>query len=75
MHAGIEGILISKISQKANLSYNAVVENCKKLIDADLVKSVRNKRNYVFMITEKGIKLLREFQKFQDMIKEVNIRY
>ena len=43
MNAGIEGILISKISQNANLSYNAVRESCQKLIDTDLIKSVEAK--------------------------------
>ncbi|TLX71397.1 MAG: transcriptional regulator [Thaumarchaeota archaeon] len=75
MHAGIEGILISKISQNANLSYNTVRKSCQKLIDADLIKSVRSKRSYIFIITEKGIKFFHEFQKFQDTIMEINIRY
>jgi predicted transcriptional regulator len=75
MNAGVEGILISKLSQKANLSYNAAMENCQKLIDADIIKSVRNKRNYIFIITEKGIRFFHEIQKFQDTLNKINIRY
>jgi len=75
LDAGLEGILVSEISRKANLSYNAVIENCTKLIDAGLVRSFRNKRYYVFSITEKGIKFFKEFERFKDMIKELNIRF
>jgi predicted transcriptional regulator len=75
MNAGIEGILISKISQRANLSHTTAIENSRKLIDAGMIKSVRNKKNYIFIITEKGIKFFQEFQKFQDVVKEINIRY
>jgi predicted transcriptional regulator len=75
MDAGIEGILASGISRKANLSYNAVIQNCKELIRAGLIKSIRMERCYIFVITEKGIVFFQEFQKFQDAIKELNIRY
>jgi predicted transcriptional regulator len=75
MNAGIEGILLSKISQRANLSHTATIENSRKLINAGMIKPVKGKRNYIFIITEKGIKFFQEFQKFQDVVKEINIRY
>jgi predicted transcriptional regulator len=75
MNAGLEGILISRLSQKANLSHSTAMENCQKLIDADIIKSVRNKRSYVFKITEKGIKFFCEFQKFQDAINEITTKH
>ncbi len=75
MDAGIDGIPISKISQKANLSHNAVMNNCKKLIDVGMIETSRIKRKYIFAITEKGIKFFSELQKFQDIVREINIRY
>src|SRR5438132_12975043 len=75
MKAGIEGVKISNISQKANLSYNVAIENCRKLIDVNIIKSVRDKKNYIFIITEKGIRFFHEFQKFQDTMDEINFRY
>jgi predicted transcriptional regulator len=75
MDAGIDGIFISKISQKANLSYSTTISNCQKLINANLIRSVKNEKNHVFTITEKGIRFFKEFQKFHDYIKEINIRY
>lgn len=75
MEAGVNGILVSRVSQKANLSHNAVINNCQRLVDAGMVSTVRIKRKYIFTITEKGIKFLYELEKFQNAIKEINIRY
>ncbi len=75
IEAGLSGIAISRISQRANLSHSAVMYNCKRLIDAGMMETNRIKRKYIFIITEKGIKFFQELQKFQDMIREINIRY
>mgnify|MGYP003624025608 CR=1 FL=1 len=75
MGAGIEGTLITKISRYANLSHYASMESCQKLIDAGLIESTKIQKNIVYKITSKGINFLSEFQRFQDLIKEVNIRY
>src|SRR5574340_1729100 len=70
MDAGVNGILVSRVSQKANLSHNAVVNNCQRLVDAGMVSTSRIKRKYIFTITEKGIRFFYELEKFQDTIKE-----
>lgn len=75
MEAGIDGISVFKISQKANLSHSTVVDNCQRLTNVGIVKTNRIKRKYIFTITEKGIKFFYELEKFQDTIKEINIRY
>ena len=75
MNAGLEGILISEISRCANLSHRSVTANCQKLTDADMIRSVKNGRTRVYIITEKGIRFFREFQKFQDTVSELKIRY
>lgn len=75
MDAGINGVSVSKISQKANLSHGAVVDNCQKLTYVGMMETNRIKRKYIFIITEKGIKFFHELQKFQDMMREINIRY
>jgi predicted transcriptional regulator len=64
MDNGIEGAIVSEVSRKANLSYYATVENCQKLINASLVESTRTGRNYVYVITTKGIEFFRELKKF-----------
>ena len=75
MDGGIEGVIVSAISRKANLSHYAVLEKCQKLIDAGLVESMRADRNRLFRITEKGIRFFQEFQRFQGVVQGLNLRY
>ena len=75
MDNGIEGAIVSEISRKANLSYYTTVENCQKLINSSLVESARKGRNYVYVITTKGIEFFRELKKFQEITQEMNLRY
>lgn len=75
MEGGMEGVLISEVSRKANLSHFAALQNLRRLVHAGLVQSIRTERNSIFVITEKGIKFYREFQRFQAIAQELNIRY
>src|SRR6267143_7021817 len=75
MDYGVQGAIISTIARRANLSHYAVLDKCQKLIDAELVKSTKDNRNRIFIITEKGIKCFQEFQRFQILIQSVNLRY
>ena len=72
---GREGIIVSAISRKANLSHYAVLDKCEKLVEAGLVESVKNDRNRVFLITEKGILFFQEFKRFQGLVESMNLRY
>lgn len=73
--AGVKGIPVFRISQKANISHGVVVENCQRLTDAGMIETNKINRKYIFRITEKGIKFFHELQKFQDLAREINIRY
>jgi len=75
MDCGAQGAIISSISRRANLSHYAVLDKCKKLTDAGLIKSIKGNRNHIFIITEKGIRFFQEFQRFQILIQSVNLRY
>ena len=72
---GREGVIISVISRKANLSHYAVLDKCEKLVTAGLVDSVKNDRNRLFMITEKGLEFFQEFRRFQSLVESMNLRY
>jgi predicted transcriptional regulator len=72
---GAQGAIISSISRRANLSHYAVLEKCQKLIDAGLIKTDKDDRNRIFIITEKGIRFFQEFQRFQILIEPMNLRY
>jgi len=75
MDGGTQGVIVSAISRRANLSHYAVLDKCQKLIDAGLVDSMKDNRNRLFVITEKGIKFFQEFQKFQNLVQTMNLRY
>ncbi len=72
---GRGGVIVSAISRRANLSHYAVLSKCEKLVDAGLVESVRNDRNRVFLITEKGLQFFQEFNRFRELVKNLNLRY
>jgi len=75
MDGGTQGVIVSAISRRANLSHYAVLEKCQKLIDAGLVDSMKDNRNRLFVITEKGIRFFQEFQRFQNIVQMMNLRY
>ncbi len=75
MDGGREGVIISAISRKANLSHYAVLDKCEKLVTAGLVDSVKNDRNRLFMITEKGLEFFQEFRRFQNLVESMHLRY
>jgi len=74
-NGGREGIIVSAISRKANLSHYAVLDKCEKLVEAGLIESVKNDRNRVYLITEKGLKFFQEFKRFQGLVESMNLRY
>ena len=75
MDGGREGVIVSAISRRANLSHYAVLDKCEKLVTAGLVDSVKNDRNRLFMITEKGLQFFQEFRRFQNLVESMNLRY
>ena len=75
MDGGQSGVIVSAISRKANLSHYAVLDKCEKLINAGLMQSERKDRNRFFRITDKGLGFIQEFQKFQNLIESMNLRY
>jgi len=75
MNGGQQGVIVSAISRRANLSHYAVLDKCEKLINAGLVETKRDDRNRKFMITEKGLKFFDEFKNFQNLLDSMNLRY
>lgn len=75
MDGGSQGVIVSAISRRANLSHYAVLEKCQKLIDAGLLESLKDDRNRLYKVTEKGIRFFQEFQRFQNVMQGLNLRY
>jgi predicted transcriptional regulator len=74
-NGGQNGVIVSAISRKANLSHYAVLDKCDRLVNAGLMESQRNDRNRLFRITEKGLDFVKEFQRFQFLVESMNLRY
>jgi predicted transcriptional regulator len=74
MDCGRQGASISAISRRANLSHYAAIEKCQKLVDFELMESVIDKRNHIFIITEKGIQFFQKMQKFIEIVEGIKIR-
>jgi predicted transcriptional regulator len=51
---GQSGVIVSVISRIANVSHNSVNERYQKLVSAGLVRSVKDKKNHKYIITEDG---------------------
>ncbi len=75
MECGMQGIIISSIARRANLSHYTAMEKCQKLIDFGLMESRTDNKSRNFVITEKGIKFHHEIQKFLEIAQEIKIRY
>jgi predicted transcriptional regulator len=74
MEHGIQGTIISSIARASNLSHYTAVEKCQKLISFGLMESRKYKRGQIFTITEKGIQVFRELQRFEEYVKALKIR-
>jgi predicted transcriptional regulator len=71
---GIQGAKISEIARRANLSHYAVLERCQKFMDAELLRSISNRKNHVFIITEKGMLFGQQMEEFLALIESIGIR-
>ena len=75
LNGGQQGVIVSAISRRANLSHYAVLDKCEKLVEAGLVETKRDERNRKFSITEKGLQFFQEFITFRDLLESMNLRY
>jgi len=72
VQGGRDGVIISTIARKSNLSHNEVLKKSEKLLNAGLLESQRNNRNRKFTITEKGLLFFEEFQRYQNLMEPLN---
>tara|TARA_B110000014_G_scaffold52368_1_gene35060 strand:- start:1459 stop:1776 length:318 start_codon:yes stop_codon:yes gene_type:complete len=64
--AGTQGLIISRLTQKANLSHDRLVSLTDNLIGSGLITKIEYDGRNSYVITEKGIMFLSEYQKFYD---------
>lgn len=71
---GMQGVKISEIARRANLSHYAVLERCQKLLDAKLLRSISNRTNHIIIITEKGMMFEQQMEEFLALVESIGIR-
>ena len=64
--AGTQGLIISRLPQKANLSHDRLISLTEKLIGSGLITKLEYDGRNTYVITEKGLVVLSEYQKFYD---------
>ena len=64
--AGTEGIVITRIIQKSNLSHPRLQKLIQNLTGSELINKIECNGKFTFVITEKGRLFLEEYRKFSD---------
>ena len=72
---GREGVIVSVIGRKANLSHYPVLKKCDLLMAAELIVCTMINQNKVFTITEKGLRFVQEYENFKRLVESLNLRY
>ena len=65
--AGINGLTVTQIIQKSNLSHSRLQKLVCNLSSSGLVNKIQYEKKQTFVITEKGRLLLEEYKKFSDL--------
>ncbi|GIU71147.1 MAG: hypothetical protein KatS3mg003_0626 [Candidatus Nitrosocaldaceae archaeon] len=64
---GSQGINITQLLRKANLSYNRLSKLSRQLVTAGLIEEKNEDGKHVYLITEKGREYLSMYQRFEEM--------
>ncbi len=71
--AGREGIVITNLMQKSNLSHTRVNEFIEKLTGTGLMNKIEFDGKNTFIITEKGRLYLQEYKKYQNIAQSFGL--
>ena len=70
---GQEGVRVTELLQKSNLSHNRLKLHMSKLLGSGLINEIVVKKHQVFVLTEKGMLYLEEYKKFDDMARSFGL--
>ena len=73
--AGNQGVIISSLARRSNLSHYKLVARCKELMDAGLIESRNVEKSQVYIITEKGWNIFQQVQRFTGLVKSLGVRF
>ena len=65
-YAGVEGLAVTQIIRKSNLSHSRLQKLIKNLTGSGLINKIDYDKKSTFVITEKGRLFLDEYKKFSD---------
>ena len=66
-YAGIEGLAVTQIIRKSNLSHARLQKLIQNLTGSSLINKIEYDKKSTFVITEKGRLFLEEYKKFSDL--------
>lgn len=64
---GSQGINITQLLRKANISYNRLSRLSKQLVTAGLIEEKNEEGKHLYLITDKGRKYLSMYQQFEEL--------
>ena len=74
LEAGNQGVIISSLARRSNLSHYRVVARCKELLCAGLIESKTVEDRHVYIMTGKGRDIFQQIQRFVEMVKSLRVR-
>ncbi len=74
MESGRQGIIITTLARRSNLSHNMMVNRCQELINAGLIESRNVERGNAYIVTEKGIEFFHQAREFIEIAQELQVR-
>jgi len=69
-----DGVGITTLLRRANLSYSRLVKLLKDLIKAGLIIEIEKEKGNKYMISEKGIKFLEIYAQFEDFAQSFGLK-
>lgn len=64
---GSEGINITQLLRKANMSYNRLSQLSRQLITAGLIEEKNEDGKHLYLITQRGREYLDKYQRFKEI--------
>ena len=66
-YAGVEGLAVTQIIRKSNLSHSRLNQFLNNLIGSGLINDIVYENHQTFVITPKGIQFLDKYRAFQEL--------
>jgi predicted transcriptional regulator len=71
--SGTEGIIVTRLLHKSNLSHGRFKKFAKKLLQSNLINKIENKNKITFVLTENGRIYLDEYRRFSSMAENFGL--